>query len=87
MGTTGDDGKRKQQAANDAGQAAKAAAAAPRRWDPALLETPERPDVPLSDVTHPDKADGEDHSVPPSDKGPEHDRLMRGLEPGETSAE
>jgi len=48
--------------------------------------TPERPDVPLSDVAYPDKADGEHYAVAPSDKGPEYDRLMRGLEPGKRAA-
>jgi len=55
--------------------------------DPMLATTPEVPGVPMSDVAHPDKADGENYAAPPSDKGPAHDALMRGLEPGETSAE
>jgi hypothetical protein len=62
-------------------------APAPGGYDPTMGVTHERPDVPLSDVVHPDKADGENHDAPPSAKGPDHDRLMRGLEPGETSAD
>ncbi len=54
--------------------------------DPTLTVTHEVPGVPMKDVARPDKADGENHAAPPSDKGPEHDALMRGLEPGETSA-
>jgi hypothetical protein len=77
----------RQAAAGDAHHERKSGGPDPAPYDPMLNVTPERPDVPLSDVAHPDKADGEDYSVPPSAKGPEHDRLMRGLEPGETSAE
>ncbi|MBT2187866.1 hypothetical protein [Sphingobium nicotianae] len=55
--------------------------------DPTLAVTPEVPDVPLTDVAHPDPADGEDHDAPPSEKGPYYDKLMRGLEPGETTGE
>jgi len=55
--------------------------------DATLSVTPEKPDVPLHDIAHPDPADGEDHSVPPSPRGPAHDALMRGLEPGETGME
>lgn len=60
---------------------------APRGKDPTLVVTPEVPDVPLTDVAHPDKADGEDHDAPPHPDGPYHDAIMRGLEPGETSVE
>ena len=53
--------------------------------DWSLAVTPEVPGVPLDDMAHPDPADGEDYSVPPSQKGPAYDALMRGFEPGETS--
>lgn len=72
-------------AAADAYHERKSGGPDPAPYDPTIGVTPERPDVPLSDVARPDKADGEDYSVRPSAKGPEHDRLMRGLEPGETS--
>ena len=55
--------------------------------DPMLAVTNEVPGVPMTDVAHPDKADGENYAAAPSAKGPEYDALMRGLEPGETSAE
>jgi len=55
--------------------------------DPTLAVTHEVQGVPMRDVAHPDKADGEDHDAPPSPHGPAHDALMRGFEPGETSME
>jgi hypothetical protein len=74
-------------AAGDAYHERKSGGPDPAPYDPTMGVTPERPDVPLSDVAHPDKADGENYGAPLSDKGPEHDRLMRGLEPGETSSD
>lgn len=55
--------------------------------DATINATPETPHVPLSDVAHPDAADGENHAAPPSPKGPEYDKLMRGYEPGEMAGE
>lgn len=58
---------------------------ADRGQDPTLTVTPERQDVPMSDVAHPDPVDSENRDAPPSEKGPAYDALMRGFEPGETS--
>ena len=55
--------------------------------DATINTTPETPNVPLSDVARPDPADGENHAAPPSPKGPDYDRLMRGYEPGEMAGE
>ena len=55
--------------------------------DATINATPETQDAPLSDVAHPDPADGENHAAPPSPKGPEYDKLMRGYEPGEMAGE
>lgn len=56
-------------------------------YDPTLTTTPEIPNVPMQDGTKYDPVDSEDHSVPPHPKGPYHDKILRGLEPGETSVE
>jgi hypothetical protein len=80
-------GSYRQAAAGDAYHERKSGGPDPAPYDPTMGVTPERPDVPLSDVAHPDKADGENYAALPSDKGPDYDRLMRGLEPGETSSE
>jgi hypothetical protein len=60
---------------------------ADRGKDATINVTPEEPGKPLSDVARPDKADGENHAAPPSPKGPEYDKLMRGYEPGEMAGE
>ncbi|MBO9576319.1 MAG: hypothetical protein J7494_11315 [Sphingobium sp.] len=57
----------------------------PAGHDPTLTTTFERPHFPLSDVTKPDKADGEAKGFTTGDK--RQDAILSGLEPGETSSE
>ena len=72
-------------AAGDAHHERKSGGPDPAGSDPTLATTFERPHKPLSDVTRPDKADGENKGYTSGD--PAHDKIMAGLEPGETSSD
>ena len=56
-------------------------------YDPTLVTTPELPHEPMRDGTKYDAVDSENRNVPPHPKGPDYDKILRGLEPGETSVE
>ena len=72
-------------AAGDSYHERKSGGPEPAGNDPTLSTTFERPHKPLSDVTRPDKADGENKGFSSGDA--RMDKLMSGLEPGETSSE